>query len=192
MTCQWFAQICVKEMWEGLTEVLTPIGKGYVTDKAFEVCSHGMQVYGGYGFVEEYPQAQLLRDCRITLIYEGTNGIQSMDLLQACKLGMKKGKIFMDFMAQMNKTIKMAKEIPALNDLTAKVEKAVSKMGEVAMHIAKTSMSDKVLNAFAFSHPFLEACGDVTVARGCSSGARLLLSQKLARRKKMTLFMKAL
>ena len=152
-----------KEMWEGLTEVITPIGKGYVTDKAFDVCSHGMQVYGGYGFVEEYPQAQLMRDCRITMIYEGTNGIQSMDLLGR-KLGMKKGKSFMDFLGQMNKTVKMAKDVPALEAMTAKVDAAVKKLGEVAMQMAKTAMSDKVLNAFAFSHPFLEATGDVTMA----------------------------
>jgi len=67
--------------YQGIVEILPPIAKGYVTDRAFEVCSQGMQVYGGYGFIEEYPMAQLLRDCRITLIYEGTNGVQAMDLL---------------------------------------------------------------------------------------------------------------
>ena len=61
----------VKDKYQGLIEVLTPVAKGYVTDRAFEVCSNGMQVYGGYGFIKEYPQEQLLRDCRITLIYEG-------------------------------------------------------------------------------------------------------------------------
>ncbi|MGD9687509.1 MAG: acyl-CoA dehydrogenase family protein, partial [Desulfobacter sp.] len=70
-----------KAKYHGFVEVLTPIAKGYVTDRAFEVCSQGMQVYGGYGFIEEYPMAQLLRDVRITMIYEGTNGIQAMDLL---------------------------------------------------------------------------------------------------------------
>ena len=58
-----------------------PVAKGYVTDRAFDVCSLGVQVYGRYGYVKEYPMEQLLRDCRITQIYEGTNGIQAMDLL---------------------------------------------------------------------------------------------------------------
>jgi alkylation response protein AidB-like acyl-CoA dehydrogenase len=49
-----------------LLEFLTPICKGYVTDRASEVCNLGMQVYGGYGYIKEYPQEQLVRDCRIT------------------------------------------------------------------------------------------------------------------------------
>eukprot|EP01155_Anaeramoeba_flamelloides_P056255 Anaeramoba_flamelloidesc6291_g2_i1.p2 GENE.c6291_g2_i1~~c6291_g2_i1.p2 ORF type:complete len:101 (-),score=18.13 c6291_g2_i1:1-303(-) len=65
-----------KSKYQGFVEALTPIAKGYVTDRAFEICSQGIQVYSGYGFIEEYPMAQLLRDNRITMIYEGTNGIQ--------------------------------------------------------------------------------------------------------------------
>ena len=69
-----------------------------------------MQVYGGYGYIKEYPQEQLLRDCRITLIYEGTNGIQAMDLLGR-KLGLNKGKAVMDLFGEIQKTINGAKEI---------------------------------------------------------------------------------
>ncbi len=58
-----------KERLGGIIDILTPIAKGYVTDRAFDVCSSGMQVYGGYGFIEEYTQSQLMRDCRITMIY---------------------------------------------------------------------------------------------------------------------------
>jgi alkylation response protein AidB-like acyl-CoA dehydrogenase len=64
-----------KARYQGLMDVLIPMAKGYVTDKAFEVCSLGVQVYGGYGYIKEYPMEQLLRDCRITQIYEGTKGI---------------------------------------------------------------------------------------------------------------------
>jgi alkylation response protein AidB-like acyl-CoA dehydrogenase len=70
-----------KANYAAIVDFLTPICKGYITDRAFEVCNHGMQVYGGYGYIKEYPQEQLVRDCRITQIYEGTNGIQAMDLL---------------------------------------------------------------------------------------------------------------
>jgi len=84
-----------KDKYQGLIEILTPVAKGYVTDRAFEVCSQGVQVYGGYGYIREYPMEQLMRDCRITMIYEGTNGIQAMDLLGR-KLGMKKGKPIME------------------------------------------------------------------------------------------------
>jgi hypothetical protein len=149
--------------YQGLVEVLTPIAKGYVTDRAFDVCSHGMQVYGGYGFIEEYPMAQLLRDCRITMIYEGTNGIQAMDLLGR-KLGMNKGKPVMDLFGEMQKTVAAAKEIPAIQGYAAKVEESLNKLGEIALTMGQTAMSAKVLNAFANAHPFQDATGDVVVA----------------------------
>lgn len=148
------------EKLQGIIDVLIPIAKGYVTDKAFEVCSHGMQVYGGYGFVEEYPQAQLLRDCKITQIYEGTNGIQAMDLLGR-KLGMKKGKPVMDLLAEIQVVIAKAKEIEGLKGLADDLETVLGKFGEVAMHLGKTAMSDKVMSAFAAAYPFMEITGDV-------------------------------
>ena len=152
-----------KARYQGLIEILTPVAKGYVTDKALEVCNAGIQVYGGYGYIKEYPQEQLLRDCRITMLYEGTNGIQAMDLLGR-KLGLNKGKPVMDLLGEMNKTIAIAKEIEELKEMAAKVEKAVNKLGEVGMHMGAVAMSEKVLDAFAFATPFLEATGDVVMA----------------------------
>ncbi|QTA81380.1 Acyl-CoA dehydrogenase [Desulfonema limicola] len=151
-----------KAKYQGMMELLTPIIKGYITDRAFDVCSEGIQVYGGYGFISEYPQEQLLRDCKITQIYEGTNGIQAMDLLGR-KLGMNKGKPVMDLLGEMNKTIAAAKEA-GLDDFAADFQAVVNKLGEVGMHMGTTAMSPKVLNAFAFAHPFMEVTGDVAVA----------------------------
>jgi alkylation response protein AidB-like acyl-CoA dehydrogenase len=152
-----------KEKWHGLIEVLTPIAKGYVTDRSFDVCSQAMQVYGGYGYIKEYPVEQLLRDCRITMIYEGTNGIQAMDLLGR-KLGMKKGKPIMDLFGEIQKTVASAKQKPELAELAGGVEKALNKLGEVGMHMGQTAMSDKVLTAFANAYPFMEVAGDVVMA----------------------------
>lgn len=152
-----------RDKYQGLIELLTPVVKGYITDRAFEVCVQGIQVYGGYGFIREYPQEQLLRDCKITSLYEGTNGIQAMDLLGR-KLGLKKGKPFMDLLGEMNKTIAAAKEIEALEALGHRLEKAVNRLGEIAMHMGMTAMSEKVLDAFAMAHPFLDITGDVCVA----------------------------
>jgi hypothetical protein len=152
-----------KEKYADLTAILTPIIKGYITDKALEVTSHAVQVYGGYGYIKEYPVEQLMRDCRIFMIYEGTNGIQAMDLLGR-KLGMKKGKPFIDFLGLMQNAIADAKKMPALNALSENFEKAVNRLSETALYLAKAAMSDKMLNAFAFAHPFLEVTGDVTFA----------------------------
>ncbi len=148
--------------WQGLIELLTPVAKGYVTDRSFEMCSLGVQVYGGYGYIKEYPQEQLLRDCRITQIYEGTNGIQAMDLLGR-KLGMNKGKPVMDLLGEMNKTIASAKE-HGLEELAEKFQKAVNKLGEVGMHMGAAAMSPQVLTAFSYAHPFMEVTGDVVTA----------------------------
>jgi Acetyl-CoA dehydrogenase C-terminal like/Acyl-CoA dehydrogenase, C-terminal domain len=149
--------------YQGLIDLLIPVAKGYVTDKAFEVCSLGVQVYGGYGYIKEYPMEQLLRDCRITLIYEGTNGIQAMDLLGR-KLGMNKGKSIMDLMGEIQQVIAQAKAVDSLKDYAAKVEKALTRLGEVAMHLGATAMSPKVMSAFAFAHLFMDAAGDVVMA----------------------------
>jgi hypothetical protein len=152
-----------RSTWDGLIELLTPIVKAYCTDRAFEVCAQGIQIYGGYGFIHEYPQEQLLRDCKITSIYEGTNGIQAMDLLGR-KLGLKKGKPFMDLLGEMMKTVARAKKAPGLEPLADRVENAVNRLGEMAMHMGTTAMSEKVLNAFSIAHPFLDVTGDVCLA----------------------------
>jgi hypothetical protein len=153
-----------KAKHQGLIDLLIPIAKGYVTDKAFEVCSLGVQVYGGYGYIKEYPMEQLMRDCRITQIYEGTNGIQAMDLL-ARKLGMNKGKPVMDLLGEIQQTLAAAKKISNLTDTAAKIETAVNKLGEVMLHIGQAALSiDTRMNAFAHAYSFMEVSGDVVFA----------------------------
>jgi hypothetical protein len=146
-----------------MVDFLIPIAKAYVTDKACEVCHLGIQVYGGYGYIREYPMEQLLRDCRITPIYEGTNGIQAMDLLGR-KLGQNKGKPMMDLLGEIQAVLAAAKAVPRTAPFAEKVEGMVNQLAEVAMHMGASAMSDKVLTAFAFAHPFLEVCGDVVMA----------------------------
>lgn len=150
------------DKYKGLIEIITPVAKAYCTDKGLDVTSLGIQVYGGYGFIEEYPQAQLMRDCKITAIYEGTNGVQAMDLLGR-KLGMKKGKPMMDLMGEINKAIAAAREV-GLDEIAGKVETALNKLGEVAMTIGGAAMSDKILDAFGNATLFQDACGDVLMA----------------------------
>jgi len=166
--CEDKLQIITKEedkaRYQGLVDLLIPVAKGYVTDKAFEVCGLGVQVYGGYGYIKEYPMEQLLRDCRITPIYEGTNGIQAMDLLGR-KLGMNKGKPIMDLLGEVQKTIATAKSISSLEAVAAKVEAAVNKLGEVALHIGQAGMAPETrMMAFAHAYSFMEVFGDVVFA----------------------------
>ncbi len=152
-----------KATYQGMIDILIPIAKGYVTDRAFEVCNHGLQIYGGYGYTKDYPMEQLVRDCRITMIYEGTNGIQAMDLLGR-KLGLNNGKAVMDLMSEIQKTAAEAKAVPELDDMAEAVEAAVNKLGETALHLGAKAMSKEILTAFAHAYPFMEISGDVVMA----------------------------
>ncbi len=98
----------------GLADLLTPISKGWATDVGVEVASLALQVFGGMGYVEETGAAQFLRDARIAPIYEGTNGIQALDLVGR-KLGMDGGAHWQEVFAQVQDT---------LHDLTASAELA--------------------------------------------------------------------
>jgi hypothetical protein len=152
-----------KTKYKGIIDLLIPLAKGYVSDRAFDVCNLGVQVYGGYGYIKEYPMEQLLRDCRITPIYEGTNGIQAMDLLGR-KLGMNKGKPIMDLMGEIQNTIAAAKSHAKVDAYAGKVETALNKLGNVALHLGKTAMSAEILTAFAHAYPFMEVAGDVVMS----------------------------
>lgn len=149
--------------YRGLVDILIPIAKGYVSDRSYDVCNIGMQVYGGYGFIKEYPQEQFVRDCRITMIYEGTNGIQAMDLLGR-KLGMNEGRPIMDLLGEVQAVVTKAREIPTLADLADKLTENLNTLGEVAMFMGKTAMSEKIMQAFAAAYPFMEVMGDAVMA----------------------------
>ncbi|MCA1788079.1 MAG: acyl-CoA dehydrogenase, partial [Desulfobacteraceae bacterium] len=148
-----------KARYQGIIDVLIPVAKGYVTDRAFDMCSLGVQVFGGYGFTKEYPQEQLLRDCKITQIYEGTNGIQAMDLVGR-KLGLNNGGAFMDLAAEMEKTIAAAKNEPLLTPLSDILETTLHHLQETAGKLAGDIGTDNILTAFAHAHPFLDVTGD--------------------------------
>ncbi len=152
-----------KSTYQGLIDILIPIAKGYITDRSFEICSLGVELFGGYGFTKEYPQEQLLRDCKITQIYEGTNGIQAMDLLGR-KLGQNKGKSVMDLLAKITGTIALAREIKALEPLAETVDAAVDKLMETARALGTRVMSEEINIAFAYAHPFMDAFGDMIMA----------------------------
>ena len=102
--------------------LLTPVLKGYLTDKGFKACVDGMQVHGGSGFTEHFPASQYLRDCRIALIYEGTNGVQALDLVGR-KLAANGGRAVMSFFAEIDAFVEEnaadAKLKPFLDGLAA-------------------------------------------------------------------------
>jgi hypothetical protein len=80
-TAKFSEDAATRKRAEELVALLTPVAKAFLTDMGLETTVHGQQIFGGHGFIREWGQEQLIRDCRITQIYEGTNGIQSLDLV---------------------------------------------------------------------------------------------------------------
>jgi alkylation response protein AidB-like acyl-CoA dehydrogenase len=152
-----------KELSIDLFELLTPLIKEYMAFRGHEVCIQAMQVFGGAGYTRDYPVEQYARDCKIASIYEGTSGVQAMDLLGR-KMGAKKGKVFIEFLGRIHRTVAEAREQEALVSMADAVEQAANRLGEVAMALGKRAMSLEYKTAFAHSLPFLHAMGDVIMA----------------------------
>ncbi|WP_054034036.1 acyl-CoA dehydrogenase [Desulfatitalea tepidiphila] len=148
---------------KGLIGLYTPLIKAFSAQRGFDITVQAMQVYGGAGYCKEYPVEQQLRDCKIASIYEGTDGIQAMDLLGR-KIVMDGGKAFGDFLKEIQAVVDAAKQKEGLADLAGQVEAAAGRLGQVAMALGKTIMSPNVKQAFAHAFPFLEAMGDVIMA----------------------------
>ncbi|MFW5636165.1 MAG: acyl-CoA dehydrogenase [Thermodesulfobacteriota bacterium] len=146
-----------------LVSLLTPVVKAYCSERGFEVCVQAMQVYGGYGYTRDYPVEQMARDSKIASIYEGTDGIQAMDLLGR-KLGLNDGAAFMDLLGEMNQAVAVARERPELAEMADRVDLGIRRLGETALHIGKTARSDEFKTAFAHALPFLEVMGDLILA----------------------------
>jgi alkylation response protein AidB-like acyl-CoA dehydrogenase len=149
-----------REKWLGFAEVLTPILKAYGSDIGFRVTEQAIQVYGGYGFCSEYPVEQFMRDEKIASLYEGTNGIQAMDLVGR-KLGLKKGAHFMKLLGEMNRTVAKGKGVSALKGLAEDVEGAIGALADIGMFFAKCGKEGKFFVPLTNAYPFLMMMGKV-------------------------------
>ncbi|GMV38639.1 MAG: acyl-CoA dehydrogenase [Myxococcales bacterium] len=145
------------QRWHGMLEVLTPVIKAYGSDTGSQMADMALQCFGGYGYTQEYPAEQLVRDVRISRIYEGTNGIQALDLVGR-KLGQRGGA---DARALFAELCTMAESVtgPGLDGVAARVTTALSAAGRVVQGFASGSPLRPVLNATGF----LELLGQATV-----------------------------
>lgn len=136
--------------WNGLVDFLTPLVKAHCTDMGDVVTSLAIQTYGGYGYCKEYPVEQMARDNRINPIYEGTNGIQALDLLGR-KLGAKKGMYFMNLLGETQAEVGKAKNNDNLKEEAAIVEGALNKCAEAAMAFSSLIKSNPFVPLLAAS-----------------------------------------
>jgi alkylation response protein AidB-like acyl-CoA dehydrogenase len=151
-----------KEYLLGLVELMTPIVKSHLSDKGFEVCVTALQCFGGYGYIGEYPAEQYVRDAKITSIYEGTNGIQAMDLLGR-KMRKGSGMLFMAWLNEANAELERARAVGALTDETALLERARDQLGQTAMHLGMVGQQGNLRGAMLQASPFLDLFGTVVI-----------------------------
>jgi hypothetical protein len=145
--------------WLYLIELLTPICKAYCSDIGFRVAELAIQTHGGYGYCSEYSVEQLCRDVKIASIYEGTNGIQALDLLGR-KLGSKGGAVLMSYMNRINTFCAKAKKHEALGDLGVDLEGAKNALVKTAMGFRSKGAEDPYYPV-SCATPFLEMFGEV-------------------------------
>ena len=149
--------------YSNLAEILTPIVKSYSSEKGFEMCSESMQVFGGYGYTKEYPIEQLLRDCKIASIYEGSNGIQATDFLFR-KVGSNNGIMLDALISEINGKIEYSKENKVFVNLAATMEKTLKKLELALRECAGKVKTPEYKSAFAVASPLLDVTGDVVMA----------------------------
>ena len=143
---------------QAAVDLLIPVVKGWCTDTGFAVASTGIQIHGGMGYIEETGAAQHLRDARIAMIYEGTNGIQAADLVGR-KLGRDGGDAARAFLGRMNGTLAdLAAAGEGLADLRAALADAIAALDAATGHILDT-LAHGPLDAAAAAVPYLDAFG---------------------------------
>jgi len=145
-----------RTMAKARQELLTPIAKAWSTDIGVEVASLGLQVHGGMGFIEETGAAQHYRDARIAPIYEGTNGIQAIDLIGR-KVPMENGAVMDALCADMHSTAAELKASAGLEIVGGRLEAGVAALEQATDWVLK----NKGPNALAGATPYLKLAGDV-------------------------------
>jgi len=147
--------------WERRTGFLTPMAKAYATEKGFRVTQTAMQVYGGYGYMKDYPVEQFLRDAKFVTIGEGTTGIQALDLAGR-KLVQESEALLKGHLEDISKFCKENKNHRTLAHYMEILETARDALADVSMALVKIHKKDfRVLALYAT--PYLELFGDVTV-----------------------------
>jgi alkylation response protein AidB-like acyl-CoA dehydrogenase len=142
-----------REQADELIGLLTPVIKGYFTDKGYENATNAQQCFGGHGYIREWGMEQFVRDARIAMIYEGTNGIQALDLVGR-KLPAKGGKALRTYMSIVGKFISAHKEDATLAPFVAKLSDALSDLQAATSWLMMNAMA-KPDNAGAGAVPYL-------------------------------------
>jgi alkylation response protein AidB-like acyl-CoA dehydrogenase len=149
-----------RELADDMLSLLTPVIKGYGTDKGYDVATNAQQVFGGHGYVGEWGMEQYVRDVRITMIYEGANGVQAMDLVGR-KLAQNGGRAVQAFFKAVDDECADAKS-GVLADFASRLEKANGELKAATMWFMQNGMANPN-NVGAGAHHYMHIMGIVAL-----------------------------
>ncbi|AVJ56558.1 acyl-CoA dehydrogenase [Idiomarina sp. OT37-5b] len=132
----------VREKADAMVALLTPVAKAFLTDTGLESTIHGQQVFGGHGYVREWGQEQLVRDTRIAQIYEGTNGIQALDLLGRKVCG-SQGQLLQPFMEELSGFVAEIAQHNRWNTERAQLQQAMDALQGVSAEVLQKAGTDE-------------------------------------------------
>ncbi|WP_420858124.1 acyl-CoA dehydrogenase C-terminal domain-containing protein [Marivivens marinus] len=144
---------------DGLISLLTPVLKGFQTDKGFEMAVQAQQVYGGHGYIEEWGMSQFARDARIAMIYEGANGIQALDLVGR-KLAQDGGKHVMAFFEMVKNECKAHADDPRMAGFVEPLKAASKQLQQAGMFFMQNGVKNPN-EALSGSYDFMHMMGHV-------------------------------
>jgi len=168
-----------QDRWQGLVELFTPVCKAWCSDWGFRVTEWALQTFGGYGYTMEYPAEQYLRDCKIASIYEGTNGIQALDLVGR-KFRMQEGRPVKALMGLVGATVKSLAADPLLGASAGQLGEAAKALGKVLQDLPARENAALLTGLNAV--PLLDMVGHVVAGH-------LLLQQAALAKGKLTALM---
>ncbi len=156
--------------------LLTPVVKAYLTHKGYESVNLGLQIHGGSGFTRESGLEQYARDCRIALIYEGTNGVQALDLVGR-KLASKGGRPVYSFFSEIDAFLAESESIAGMEPYLVGLKSVREELQEATTWLMQNGMSD-FNNAGASSHDYLHLFGLTALALMWARMAKVALERK--------------
>lgn len=171
-----------REHYRDLVDFITPIIKAYCSDMGFRVCETAIQCLGGYGFCKDYPLEQYLRDAKIMSLYEGTNGIQAIDLMGR-KMSIRNGACLGAFQKEIDAFCRENQTHPFLGGRVRELSQVVEALLNMTQAM-KSLMKEDALQWASYTYPALMAFGEVIMVWRLLDLARLAYerSQKKGRK----------
>jgi hypothetical protein len=148
------------QQYENLVQVLTPLCKAYATEMGYQAMCLAMQVHGGYGYCKEYGVEVLLRDAKVNTIYEGTTGIQALDLLGR-KVSMKGGLLFVNFMNILNEFCERNRNHPVLGKYVGRLSEGKDVLAQTTLNLGTKGMAGDMIYPVLYATPYCFMFGHV-------------------------------